>query len=198
MDTAADIAAVVVAAMTVIVGAATLWVIPSFKRRLNASEFLVGELSELVNISAYDPETTVAMEHQLPVPALLRDIRAGRHDPVFDRVVFEFVRGVPGYTITPLKGEDLKKEEVQGIWGLSIKMRSCNVRRSDGPDADHLAVEHPKRYIGLPAVSDYRLVNEDNGTCEWVIGAPQQTRYRAFELDEPPRLVLDFFRQRSA
>ncbi len=172
--------------------------LPPIRRRLTASEFVVGELDGLIRMSASEPDAAVKKPRELPDPILLREVRVGRHDPVFDRIVFVFVQGVPGYEIVPLTTDELKEKDLQGAWGLSVAMNPCRVRYVDGPNESLLSIEDTRGYPNFPAVTDHRLVREGETECEWAIGSPYKTRYFAFELDDPPRLVVDFFRQTSA
>ena len=200
------VGAAVVGAVAALAGAiAAIWGVriaarelPLIRRRLTESEFVVGELDVLIRMGAREPDAEVKEARELSDPVLLRQVRVGRHDPVFDRVVFVFIHGVPGYEIVPLTGDGLRAQDVQGSWGLSIAMNPCRIRYVDGPSKSLLSMEDTRGYPDFPAVTDYRLVREEETECEWVIGSPYETRYLAFELGDPPRLVVDFFRQPSA
>ena len=171
--------------------------LPPIRRRLTKSEFVVGELDGLIRMSAREPDVGVKEPRELSDPVLLRQVRVGRHDPVFDRIVFVFVQGVPGYEIAPLTAGDLKARDLQGAWGLSVALEPCRMRYVDSPSDSLLSMQDTRGYPDFPALTDHRLVREGDTECEWAVGSPYRARYLVFELDDPPRLVVDFFRQPS-
>ena len=175
----------------------TFRALPAIRRELTKSQFVLGELDELIRLGAKGPEDETQKEHDVSEPVLLTDVRTGRHDPVFDRIVFEFVLSLPSYRIAPLKSCGLGERDVQGTWGLSVRMSPCRVRYRSGPNQDCLAPRDTAAYPNLPSITHHRLVKEEETLCEWVIGSHYKTRYLAFELYDPPRLVVDFFRQSS-
>lgn len=192
-----SIAAVLGAIATGGIAFVTFRVLPAIRRELTESQFVLSEVDELIRLGAYGPDDETQREHDVVEPVLLTDVRTGRHDPVFDRIVFEFVRSLPSYRITPLKSCDLGERDVQGTWGLSVEMSPCRVRYRSGPSKDCLAPRNTASYPNLPSITHHRLAKEEETLCEWVVGSHHKTRYLAFELSDPPRLVVDFFRQSS-
>jgi len=192
-----SIAAVLGAIATGIIAFVTLRSLPAIRRELTKSHFVLGELEELIRLGAKGPEDETQGESDVTDPVILTDVRTGRHDPVFDRIVFEFVFSLPSYRIVPLDERGLGERDVQGIWGLSVNMSPCRVRYCDGPDQGSLAPRDTAAYPRLPSITHHRLVKEEETLCEWVIGLHYRSRYLVFELGDPPRLIVDFFRQSS-
>lgn len=192
--------ATVVGAIAALIAAGiAAWAFPSIKRKLTQTSFVVGELTELIGMGALDSKTSKKVEKGPQAdPVLLLRMEVGRHDPVFDRAVFEFTRAIPSYTIAPLEAEELAERDVQGLWGLSLKMTPCRVRYVDGPDAGEISVESTRERPNFPSLTEHRLISENDAVCDWVIGAPNPTHYLSFELSDPPRIVIDIFRSHSS
>ncbi len=168
--------------------------LPPIRRRLTDSQYIVGELHELLLQLAKSPRESVTEQRTVAEPVLLADVRHARHDPVFDRIVFDFVHLVPGYTITPLTEADLREREMQGSWGLGVVLQDCRSRYQRGVNkgtAAPLEIMGRPRY---PALTEYRLVSENCDQVEWAISASGEALYLAFRLDGPPRLVIDLIR----
>ena len=192
-----SVAAVFAAIATGVIASVTFRALPAIKRELTKSQFILDEMDELIRLGANGPEDETQGEHDVSEPVLLTDVRTGRHDPVFDRIVFEFVLSIPSYRIAPLNSISLGERDVQGTWGLSVRMSPCRVRYRSGPNQDCLAPRDTAAYPDLPSITHHRLVEEEETWCEWVIGSRHKSRYLAFELGNPPRLVVDFFRHSS-
>ena len=169
--------------------------LPPIRRRLTDSQYIVGELHELLLQLAKSPQESVVEQRSVADPVLLADVRHARHDPVFDRIVFDFVHLVPGYTITPLTEADLIEYEMQGPWGLEVIFADCRIKYQVGANA---AAVSPSKVVGrprYPTLTEHKLISGDSGQVEWAISAPGEALYLAFELGEPPRLVIDLIRQ---
>lgn len=118
-------------------------------------------------------------------------IRAASHVG-YERVVFEFDTGVPGYHIEyidePVRdcGAGHVKEVAGEGW---LEVRLYPARAHDDAGQPTL----PKRELE-PRLS---IVRELERTCDfeavvtWVIGAASPNRFRVLELSDPPRLVVD-------
>ena len=152
----------------------------------------------MVRAGARTPDESVTVAGERADAVLLRDVRVGRHDPVFDRITFEFVGGLPGYEIVPLGADELAARDVQGTWGVSVRLEPCRLRFREGPDAGELALAATGGRPLFPALTDYRLMAEGDADCEWAVGAPSRTAYLVLELSDPPRLAVDCFREFSA
>ena len=175
--------------------------LPPIREELRKTKFVAGELDELIQMAAKEPQDSHTEGRDLAEPVLLRTVRHGRHDPVFDRITFEFIGAMPTCEITPLTSEELRARDVQGVWGLRVVIRPCRIRYDDGPSQGHLAMKDTRSYPDLPTIVDYRLVREDGTTYEWAIGCRYPTRYLPIALEEkdaPPRFAVDFYRTPSA
>ena len=172
-----------------------LLVTPHLRRRLTTTTYVVDELDEMLQKSASDPQQSTHHTRIISAPALLWDVRTGKHEDVFDRVVFEFAHDLPSYKIVPLSSEGLSSRQVRGQWGLSVVMNPCLARYSYGSNNGQLAPRYTKGFLDSPTIVAHGLTRERDAECEWTIGARSPTRYRSFELDNPLRLVIDFHRK---
>ena len=169
--------------------------LPPIRRRLTDSQYIVGELHELLLQLAKSPQESVVVQRSVADPVLLADVRHAPHDPVFDRIVFDFVHLVPGYTITPLTKADLVRYEMLGHWGLEVIFTDCRIKYQVGANGGATA---PSEAVGrprYPTLTEHKLISRDSGRVEWAISTPGEVLYLAFELGDPPRLVIDLIRQ---
>lgn len=124
-------------------------------------------------------------------PRLLRSVRAA--DNVgYDRVVFEFADGIPGYHVEyvdkPVR--DCGAGEVKPVAGdawLEVRFYPANAHTEQGEPT----VEERELHPALPVVREVERTCDFEGVVTWVIGTASPNRYRAFELASPPRLVVD-------
>lgn len=195
----------VVAGASILAAAGTLalaWVgvrnLPPIRRRLTETEFIVGEMHELLQMQARRPDQSMSKDHNLSESTLLVDTRVGRHEPAFDRIVFEFLGELPGYAIAPLDAAELADRELRGDWGLSVRMRDCRVHRRVGPNRGEPVTPNTNGRPGFPALTEHMLFSADDRTVEWSLSCPSESYYLPFELDDPPRLVIDLLRQSLA
>jgi hypothetical protein len=123
-------------------------------------------------------------------------LRAAAHEG-FDRVVFEFQGGVPGFHLEyvdhPVR--DCGAGEPQDIAGdahLEVRMSPANAHTEEGKPTV------PEREIkpGLPNVREIQRTCDFEAVVTWVIGVGSPNRFRAFELADPPRLVVDIDHKR--
>jgi len=127
--------------------------------------------------------------------ALLTDVRAARHGS-FDRVVFEFRNGVPGYDVRyvarPVTADGSGAEiEVAGSEVLQIRMESAL-------DADLTKESAPRTYTGptrldpdTPQLAEVVRTGGFEGVLTWVAGTRSRAAFRVTTLESPPRLVID-------
>ncbi len=129
-------------------------------------------------------------------PRLQSGLRAAAH-PGFDRVVFEFQGGVPGYHLEyvdrPVR--DCGAGEPRPIAGdawLEVRLSPANAHTEAGKPTI------PEREVvpGLPNVREIERTCDFEAVVTWVIGVGSPNRYRAFELSDPPRLVVDIDHRR--
>ena len=164
---------------------------------LHLAEFVANELDDLIQKAAKSPSEGTSSPHNNADHVLLKEVRTGRHDPIYDRIVFEFIGGVPDYEIQPLMPEQLVEFEVQGQWGLLVQMTQCGTKFRAGPSQGQPAISETGASPDFPTIRHHRLVRDHEGVCEWVIGVRQPTRYWTSELEAAPRLVIDLFRSPS-
>lgn len=164
--------------------------------RLAVAEFVVDELDELIQQGASGPDEERSVETSLSVPTLLRAVDVGEHSPVFDRFVFRFLGGIPGYDITPMTKDELVANEVQGVWGLRVRLSPCLLTYSGGAGQGDMAIELTSGYPRTPTIVDHRLTDTDDAACEWIIGSRIETRYLAKSIDDDngERLFIDLYR----
>jgi hypothetical protein len=129
-------------------------------------------------------------------PRMQMGLRAAAHAG-FDRVVFEFQGGVPGFHVEyvdhPVR--DCGAGEPQDIAGdahLEVRMSPANAHTEEGKPTV------PERELkpGLPNVREIQRTCDFEAVVTWVIGVGSPNRYRTFELTDPPRLVVDIDHKR--
>lgn len=124
--------------------------------------------------------------------AVLREVRVAEHAG-FDRVVFEFsgpdapghhveyidrpVRRCGSGQVAPLAGDG---------W-LEVRMSPVRAHTEEGRPT----VEERERRPGLPVLLELELTCDFEAVVTWVLGVASPNRYRAVELADPPRLVID-------
>ena len=127
--------------------------------------------------------------------ALLTDVRVASHEG-YDRVVFEFQNGVPGYDIRYLERPvraDGSGDEV-AVAGSAVLV----VRMEPALDADLTQESAPPTYKGPTRFSpDAAVVVElvriggFEAVLAWAIGTDGKLPFLVTELQDPARLVID-------
>jgi hypothetical protein len=129
-------------------------------------------------------------------PRMQTGLRAAAHQG-FDRVVFEFQGGIPGFHLEyvdhPVR--DCGAGEPQDIAGdahLEVRLSPVNAHTDEGKPTV------PERELkpGLPNVREIQRTCDFEAVVTWVVGVGSPNRYRAFELADPPRLVVDIDHKR--
>jgi len=126
---------------------------------------------------------------------LLTDVRAARH-PGYDRVVFEFRSGVPGYDVRyvePPVRADGSGAEVAVTGGAVLR-----VRMEPALDADLTQESAPRTYIGparfspeTAAVVEIVRTGGFEAVLTWAIGIDAKRPFLVTRLDGPARIVID-------
>jgi hypothetical protein len=119
-------------------------------------------------------------------PALLRALSVAPHDG-FDRAVFEFRERVPSFQVESVDGPSRacgsgEAEPSAGSW-LEVRFRPAH---ADEADAAFTAPGRKPR-----AVRAVEKTCDSGGVVTWAIGSASSHRFRAFELADPPRLIVD-------
>ncbi|MDQ6691699.1 MAG: hypothetical protein M3Z13_02920 [Candidatus Dormibacteraeota bacterium] len=116
----------------------------------------------------------------------LSTIQAARHDG-YDRIVFHFASGIPSYDVvgqdSPTFVRDASGQQVTLDGSAGVK---AILRLTDAPGTTQDA--QPK----LPAVRQITQIGNFKHQLTYGFGLASSTCFRAFELSNPPRLVIDF------
>ena len=142
--------------------------------------------------AATDP---VSSEATITETALLTAVRAATH-PGYDRIVFEFRNGVPGYDVRyvePPVLADGSGEEV-AVAGTAVLL----VRMEPALDADLTQESAPETYTGptrfspdTAAVVELVRIGGFEAVLTWAIGVDGEQPFRVTQLESPARLVID-------
>jgi hypothetical protein len=127
--------------------------------------------------------------------ALLTDVRAARR-PGYDRVVFEFERGVPGYDVRyadrPIEA-DGSGDEVS-VTGDAVLL----VRMEPALDADLSKESAPLTYTGparfspaTAAVAELVRIGGFEAVLAWAIGVDEERPFRVTRVENPARIVIE-------
>lgn len=124
-------------------------------------------------------------------PRVLHAVRAAKNDG-HDRVVFEFRDGVPGYHLEYIDKpvRDCGAGDVKPIDGdgwLEVRFYPAYAHTEEGQPT----VAERELRPGLPIVREIERTCDFEAVVTWVVGTASPNRYRAFELEAPPRLVVD-------
>jgi hypothetical protein len=131
--------------------------------------------------------------------ALLERVAIGRNDG-FDRVVFQFRNGVPGYRVEyvqPPITEDGSgnRIDVEGNAFVIVRMEPASGFDLSVAEGE-LVYKGPRRLSGSDAGTSTVEEVVRNGDFEavlsWAIGLDKRVPFRVLVLDSPARLVVDF------
>jgi hypothetical protein len=139
--------------------------------------------------------TPVSRTSSISETALLIDVRAAPH-PGFDRVVFEFENGVPGYRVgyaeRPILA-DGSGDEVAVTGGAVLV-----VRMEPALDADLTVESAPRTYTGptrfapdAAVVSELVRTGGFEAVLAWAVGVDKERPFRVTRFENPARIVLD-------
>jgi hypothetical protein len=127
--------------------------------------------------------------------ALLTGVRAASHDG-YDRVVFEFRNGVPGYEVRYVERPvlaDGSGEPVAVDGGVVLL-----VRMEPALDADLTKESAPRTYTGpnrlrpdTQAVVELVRTGGFESVLTWAVGLDEKRPFRVTRLDDPARIVID-------
>jgi hypothetical protein len=138
---------------------------------------------------------SVAAPATITGTALLTDVRAARHTG-YDRVVFAFANGLPGYEVgyaeRPVIADGSGDEvDVDGAAVLSVRMEPAL-------DADLSKESAPRTYTGPnrfspDAVAVIELVRTGGfeAVLAWAVGVDAERPFRVTTFTGPSRLVID-------
>ena len=142
---------------------------------------------------------TVTGESQTTETALLNRVAIGRNDG-FDRVVFQFRKGVPGYRVEYVRPPITQdgsgnRVPVKGDAFVVVRMEPASGFDLSVPEGE-LVYKGPRRLSGSDAGTGTVEEVVDSGDFEavlsWAIGLDKRVPFRVQVLDSPARLVVDF------
>jgi hypothetical protein len=131
--------------------------------------------------------------------ALLERVAVGRHEG-FDRVVFQFREGVPGYRVEyidpPIK-EDGSGNVVQVKGNAYVQVRMEPASGFDLNTAEGVLVyKGPKRIDGSTAaagvIQELVRTGDFEAVLTWVVGLSDRVDFRVTTTQSPARLIVDF------
>ena len=134
-------------------------------------------------------------EGAVPVPpgALLVQVRYGRHAN-FDRIVFQFENGLPGYRIEyvlpPILG-DFSGLPVDIAGGAFLRAHFSVAAAHDPSTGDRTYLGPLELSAGLPSLLEAEVTGDFEGGLSWVLGLSKEADFRVFALAEPFRIVID-------
>lgn len=139
--------------------------------------------------------TPVVWSSSITETALLSGVRVAGHEG-YDRVVFEFQNGVPGYDVRYLEPPilaDGSGEEVPVAGGAALV-----VRMEPALDADLTQESAPTTYTGptrfspsTSAVVELVRTGGFEAVLTWAVGVDEKRPFRVTRLESPARIVLD-------
>lgn len=139
--------------------------------------------------------------------AQLVDVRVGTHDG-YDRVAFEFAPpkegarhfGVPRYQVTAINGpitEDPSGNPVAvngSVYaGIVLHGASGVEFTSSSPEGYRVTYSGPRELRpGFDVLAEAQQTGDFEATLSWAFGLERRSCWRAFELTNPLRVVIDF------
>ncbi len=129
----------------------------------------------------------------VPPGALLVDVRTGLQEG-FDRIVFEFEEGLPGYRIQyvapPIRGEiSGLPVEITGNAFLRVSFRSA---AGFDPITGEPTYDGPLEIAtGLPSLLEAERTGDLEAVLTWVLGLAEEVDFRVLELEDPFRVAID-------
>ena len=126
--------------------------------------------------------------------SLLERVAFGQH-PDYDRVVFQFRNGLPGYRIeyveAPLHADGSGDVvPVDGEAFLVVRMEPASgfdLATGEG----ELVYTGPRRLGGGRVVREIVRIGDFEAVVTWAIGVDEQRDFRVLRLENPARLVID-------
>jgi hypothetical protein len=140
---------------------------------------------------------TVTAPAETNETALLERVAVAGHDS-YDRVVFQFRNGVPGYRVEyvepPLR-EDGSGNVVNldGAAFLVVRMEPASGFDLSVPEGA-MVYTGPRRISpeGTSVVREVVRTGDFEAVLTWAIGLNEQVPFRVLTLDDPARIVVDF------
>ncbi len=128
-----------------------------------------------------------------PPVAQLVDVRTGLHDG-FDRTVFEFQVGLPGYRIEyvkpPIEADASGLPvEIEGTAFIRVRFEPA---AGYDPSTDDVSYSGPLEITSdLPALVELERTGDFESQLTWVLGLSELVDFRVTELQAPFRVAID-------
>jgi hypothetical protein len=143
--------------------------------------------------------TPVGGKAQVRETALLDRVDLARHEG-YDRVVFQFRNGLPGFRVAyaepPLREDGSGKTvTVRGSYFVVVRMEPASGFDLGSGDGK-LVYIGPRRLegsdAGTPEVAELVRLGDFEAVLTWAIGLADRVDFRVTTLSDPARLVVDF------
>jgi hypothetical protein len=139
----------------------------------------------------------VTGDAQVSETALLERVAVAAHDD-YDRVVFQFKKGLPGYRVEyvepPLR-EDGSGNLVKlaGNHFVVVRMEPASGFDLSVPEGE-LVYTGPRRITGAgtSVVNEVVRTGDFEAVLTWAIGLDERVPFRVLTLQDPARIVVDF------
>jgi hypothetical protein len=130
------------------------------------------------------------LKHDERVRTLQR-VRLGKH-PLYDRAVFEFEVGLPGYKLEYIDQpvRQCGSGEVVAMPGdawLAIRFFPAAAHTKDGKPT----LEARELQASLTNLLELKQTCDFEAVVTWVLAVSSPEHYQVFELSDPPRVVVD-------
>ncbi len=125
--------------------------------------------------------------------ALLVDVRAAAHED-FDRIVFEFTGGLPGYRVeyvAPPILQDASGEPVAIAGSAFLRVRFEPAAAHDPGTGTPTYTGPPELSPGLPSLLEAEQTGDFEGVLTWALGLTEAADFAVFPLREPFRIAID-------
>src|SRR5687767_5244098 len=139
----------------------------------------------------------VTGEAQVPETALLERVAVSGHDG-YDRVVFQFRNGVPGYRVEyvepPLREDGSGNlVELDGDAFVVVRMEQASGFDLSVPEGA-LVYTGPRRISpdGTSVVREVVRTGDFEAVLAWAVGLADRAPFRVLTLEGPARIVVDF------
>lgn len=135
-------------------------------------------------------------EPQVDGVALIADVAVARHEG-YDRVVWTFENGVPGYEVGYVEGpltEDPSGEPitVEGAAHIQVRMEPASIVDLSGPEYREVYTGPATVDGDTPEITEVVRTGDFEAVSTWVLGvADPGVAFRVDALTDPPRLVVD-------
>jgi hypothetical protein len=150
----------------------------------------IGAAGPIGTAAALPPFTTTGKSTPDSPTRELVAFRAARH-ATFDRLVFQFRGGVPGYNVryVPRVIQDGSGATVAllGTRFLAVRFAAARAHSENGSTSNVTRVRTPL----LPAVRQVKLAGDFEGVVSYGAGISGRKGFRVFRLTGPPRIVVD-------